>query len=147
MAQNGHSDDELEQLVAKVSSLQLNPTLEARDLEALASKVCCQEEAVARLRADVDELQLLNRKVASPTSKVSPLAMARGRLDMLSAEMDELHSRMRDGAGVPASNAKLQEWQMAPCAGDAANGSYETQAMPGPRSAGLAQSPLRTAVG
>ncbi|CAE7720322.1 unnamed protein product [Symbiodinium sp. CCMP2592] len=145
--ENGHSDDELEQLVAKVSNLQLNPALEARDLEALASKVCCQEEAVARLRADVDELQLLNRKVASPSSKVSPLAMARGRLDMLSAEMDELHSRMRDGAGVPASNAKLQEWQIAPGAGDATNGSYETQAMPGPRSAGLAQSPLRTAVG
>ncbi|CAE7355467.1 unnamed protein product [Symbiodinium natans] len=162
--ENGHGDEALEQLVAKVGTLDLSPALEeqlqrwsnvaaasgnghalqACDLEALVTKVCSQEEAVAQLRVDVDELQLLNRKALSPSSKVSPLAMARGKLDMLSAEMDELHSRMRGGAGAPQPNGKHQERLFSTGGADPPNEPYEVG--PGPRSAGLAQSPMRAAV-
>ncbi|CAJ1457063.1 unnamed protein product, partial [Effrenium voratum] len=145
----------LQELLAKIDKLELTELEEERadakaapsqvkELKLLAGQVSSHEEdlanvklqsqnltqAVEILRADVDEM----RKVAAfPDHSVSPLTKARGKLDLLCAEMAELQSQMRDAGGAARDHKFHKErWS---CQGDDPEG-------PGPRSAGLGGSPL-----
>ncbi|CAK9109201.1 Uncharacterized protein SCF082_LOCUS50752 [Durusdinium trenchii] len=133
-----------EQDVAKAA------TNHVQDVQTLARQVSTYEEDLANvklqtngitkevesLRADVEDLQALMRKATSVDgSSVSPLTKARGKLDLLCAQMAELQSRMRD------AGPQQQKYYQERCS--ATRGEDEPEVGPGPRTAGFGGSPLR----
>eukprot|EP00435_Cladocopium_sp_Y103_P041047 s371_g11.t1 len=96
----------LDQLLTKAELSPLGPedlgakaAPQVLEVKALVQQVSSHQEEIVNLRADVEELQGFLRKATGSSdgdSSVSPLVKARGKLDLLCAEMAELQSRMRD---------------------------------------------------
>lgn len=128
----------LDELLSKVElGPELGPEVDLgakaapQEVKALVQQVSSHQEEIVNLRADVEELQSFLRKAtgSDAESSVSPLVKARGKLDLLCAEMAELQSRMRDTG--PREKCQERPWSNQ---GDEVVG-------PGPRNAGLGGSP------
>jgi len=143
-------EEAFKELGAKAASSQVDRTLAERvsehhqDLIDMKLQNDGISKEVVSLRGDVEELQHLLRKASSGdlTAELgapSPLAKARGKLDLLCAEMAELQSRMRD-TGPP--HREREKYFQERSWNSHVPGDDEVMGL-GPRSAGLGGSPQR----